>query len=152
MDKQKSLDQWRQFFAAMADGLLPYLQLYVKRNQRGSGVGNFVSSRYRYQVPLLMNNSSQIGSGGLQSARVHMVNPTQQTVEQAKSIVKQGNDSNSLKDLIEKAPVKRKRSTRKSQNGAKRRRSKTKQQKFGQQNKKAIKKRKKSYSYRDIFD
>ena len=106
MDKQKSLDQWRQFFAAMADGLLPYLQLYVKCNQRGSGVGNFVSSRYRYQVPLLMNNSSQIGSGSLQSARVHMVNPTQQTVEQAKSIVKKGNDSNSLMDLIEKAPVK----------------------------------------------
>ena len=81
-----------------------------------------------------------------------MVNPTQQTVEQAKSIVKQGNDSNSLKDLIEKAPVKRKHTTRKSQNGVKPRRSKTKQQKFGQQNKKAIKKRKKSYSYRDIFD
>ena len=81
-----------------------------------------------------------------------MVNQTQQTVEQAKSIVEQGNDSNGLKDLIEKAPVKRKRTTRKSQKGAKRRRSKTKQQKFGQQNKKAIKKQKKSYSYRDIFD
>ena len=54
MDIPKSSDKWRQFFAAMADGLLPYLQLYVKRNQRGSGVGNFVTQGTDIKYHLLL--------------------------------------------------------------------------------------------------
>ena len=96
-NNSKSLDKWRQFFASMADGLLPYIQLYIKRNQRGSGLGNFVSSRYRYQVPVVIDNGVQFG-GGSSSAHVQIVNPTQSAVDQAKSIIVQENDD--LRDLI----------------------------------------------------
>ena len=119
MDNPKSSDKWRQFFAAMADGLLPYLQLYVKRNQRGSGVGNFVSSRYRYQVPFIINNSTQIGRGAPTSAHVQMIAPTQQTVAQAKSIIKQEDED--LKDMIGCKTIKQKYKSNLNQTKAKRR-------------------------------
>ena len=90
MDKQTG-DKWRQFFSAMADGVLPYLHLYVKRNQRGGGIGNFVNSRQRYQVPIVVNGAALLGRGTSSTSTgrsMQLVTPTQQTVEQAKSIMK----------------------------------------------------------------
>ena len=75
----------------MADGLLPYLHLYVKRNQRGGGIGNFVNSRQRYQVPIVVNGAALLGRGTSSTSTgrsMQLVTPTQQTVEQAKSIMK----------------------------------------------------------------
>ena len=116
-NNSKGLEKWRQFFASMADGLLPYIQLYVKRNQRGSGLGNFVSSRYRYQVPVVIDNGVQFG-GGSSSAHVQIVNPTQSAVDQAKSIIVQENDD--LRDLIGDKSTKLKRTSNTSQKKRKR--------------------------------
>ena len=116
-NNSKGLEKWRQFFASMADGLLPYIQLYVKRNQRGSGLGNFVSSRYRYQVPVVIDNGVQF-SGGSSSAHVQIVNPTQSAVDQAKSIIVQENDD--LRDLIGDKSTKLKRTSNTSQKKRKR--------------------------------
>ena len=116
-NNSKGLEKWRQFFASMADGLLPYIQLYVKRNQRGSGLGNFVSSRYRYQVPVVIDNGVQFG-GGSSSAHVQIVNPTQSAVDQAKSIIVQENDD--LHDLIGDKSTKLKRTSNTSQKKRKR--------------------------------
>ena len=158
MDNPKSSDKWRQFFAAMADGLLPYLQLYVKRNQRGSGVGNFVSSRYRYQVPFIINNSTQIGRGTPTSAHVQMIAPTQQTVAQAKSIIKQEDED--LKDMIGSKAIKRKYKSNLNQTKAKRQskskqiKPKSKVKKGRSTKKKASKKINSKYkelTYQDIF-
>ena len=85
MDKQAGGDKWRQFFSAMADGLLPYLHLYVKRNQRGGGIGNFETSRQRYQVPIVVNGAALLGRGTSSTSSgksMQLVTPTQQTVEQ----------------------------------------------------------------------
>ena len=116
-NNSKGLEKWRQFFASMADGLFPYIQLYVKRNQRGSGLGNFVSSRYRYQVPVVIGNGVQFG-GGSSSAHVQIVNPTQSAVDQAKSIIVQENDD--LRDLIGDKSTKLKRTSNTSQKKRKR--------------------------------
>ena len=146
------------FFAAMAHRLLPYLQLYVKRNQRGSGVGNFVSSRYRYQVPFLINNSTQILRGAPTSAHVQMIAPTQQMVAQAKSIIKQEDDD--LKDMIGSTAVKRKyisnlnQTKAELQSKSKQIKPKSKEKKRRSTKKKASKKihsKYKELKYQDIF-
>ena len=94
-------DRWKEFFSAMADGLLPYLHLYVKRNMRGGGLGNFVASRRRYQVPVVVDGSAQLGRGTYSTSgsnSLKLVTPTQQTVEQAKSAMRQEEDI-SFRDL-----------------------------------------------------
>ena len=148
----KSLEKWRHFFASMADGLLPYIQLYVKRNQRGSGVGNFLSSRYRYQVPLMIGNASQIGSGGSSSAHVQIVNPTQSAVDQAKSIITQGNDD--LRELMGVKSTKLKRISNTPQRKRKRA-SKNKETKPKKRSKPSSKSKTKKVSrkhqFQDIF-
>ena len=94
-------DRWKDFFSAMADGLLPYLHLYVKRNMRGGGLGNFVASRRRYQVPVVVDGSALLGRGTYSTSgsnSLKLVTPTQQTVEQAKSAMRQEEDI-SFRDL-----------------------------------------------------
>ena len=78
-------DKWQRFFANMAHGVLPYLQLYVNRNQRGTGLGNCRGFRRSFQVPV-HNNDHQVGQG---HPGLKMVSPTQQAVEQAKALMKQ---------------------------------------------------------------
>ena len=83
-----SYDKWQRFFADLANGMLPYLQLYAKRSQRGSGLGGFKGSHRRFQVPV-PNYNSQIGQG---SKGVKMIAPTQQSVEMAKAMIKHQDD------------------------------------------------------------
>ena len=86
------------FFTTMANGLLPYLELYVKRNPKGGGLANFMSSRRRYQVPVILDNSQHVGSGKPSHAIVNYLTPTQQSVDQAKSLIKQ--NDNMFEELI----------------------------------------------------
>ena len=148
----KSLEKWRNFFASMADGLLPYIQLYVKRNQRGSGLGNFVSSRYRYQVPVVIDNSSQIGRGGPYNRNVRIVNPTQTAVDQAKSIITQEN--NDLREMIHGKTIKRKHSSVPGQKKIKHASKRKKETKSKKSSKQSFKKNKTKVSrkqFEDIF-
>ena len=84
-------DKYQVFFAKMVDGLLPYLQLYSQRNrQRGGGIGNAKGAHLRGSVIIPNINaypsSSQIGG----AHSLNIVSPVQQSVERAKSLIKEG--------------------------------------------------------------
>ena len=91
-------DKWQVFFAKMADGLLPYLQLYAKRNQRGSGLGNAKGAHKRFAVPI--HGISQTGG----AASINIVSPSQQSVDRAKSIMKQEARENAALASIKTVP------------------------------------------------
>ena len=83
-----SYETWHKFFSDLANGALPYLQLYAKRSQRGSGLGGHKGSHRRFQVPI-PHSTSQSGQG---SSDVKLVTPTQQSVDMAKAMLKHNND------------------------------------------------------------
>ena len=59
------------------------------------GLGNFVASRRRYQVPVVVDGSPLLGRGTYSTSgsnSLKLVTPTQQTVEQAKSAMRQEED------------------------------------------------------------
>ena len=153
MDKQAGADKWRQFFSAMADGLLPYLHLYVKRNQRGGGIGNFKTSRQRYQVPIVVNGAALLGRGTSSTSSgksMQLVTPTQQTVEQAKSIMK--HEDATFQEMTQ--ALKRKGSKTRTQNKKKRRAVQNKltnKLTTDKNNHKKKQSRSKSFTQTDIF-
>ena len=68
---------------------------------RGGGLGNFVASRRRYQVPVVVDGSALLGRGTYSTSgsnSLKLVTQTQQTVELAKSAMRQEEDI-SFRDL-----------------------------------------------------
>ena len=101
-------DKWKVFFAKMADNLLPYLQLYIRRNsQRGGGLGNAKGFHRRYSVPV-PGKDAQLGG----AATINIVSPAQQSVERAKSIIKQEGRQNEAATTTKAKPQRRTRQTR----------------------------------------
>ena len=112
MDNFDKMEKWKMFFTTMANGLLPYLELYVKRYPKGGGLASFMSSRRRYQVPVILDNSQHVGSGKPSHAIVNYLMPTQQSVDQAKSLIKQ--NDNMFEELIKATKSKSKYKTSQS--------------------------------------
>ena len=131
MDKNSASDKWTKFFSAMADGLLPYLHLYVQRNQRGRGLGNFLGSRRRHQVPVVVNGAALLGRGTVSGANVRsmqLVSPTQQQVQQAKSIMDR--EDQSFQELTD-STIKHKNTSTRAQSKPKRQRVEKQLSKIG---------------------
>ena len=84
-----SYETWHKFFSDLANGALPYLQLYAKRSQRGSGLGGHKGSHRRFQVPV-PQYTSQTGQG---TNNVKLVSPSQQSVDMARALLKHEDDT-----------------------------------------------------------
>ena len=99
-------EAFQKFFQAALEGGWGLLQHYMcrplLRGQNGGGLGNVAGSLHRRGVPLDLYNNVQVGGREKEDKKkicIKMVNPTEQSLDQAKSELK--------REAVEKKAIKR---------------------------------------------
>ena len=102
--EESRTDKYLHFFQNLARGLLPYLELFVSRSQRGGSGGISQMKSRRFQIPVTGPGGTQQG-GQIGPPGIKIITPAQSGVLRARALLKEDQkQSRDLEDSLATKP------------------------------------------------